>query len=192
MSLPCELSAVLAVGSIWVIPTSDNHCIKELNCCVEGSFSASKAAMTEDALSMVGGVESRTSPMQVCLLYDRKRWRWTRRHSSSAQTLHVTSYLHIFTSIPSISAFNYFIMERMKRPNIKFRVLIIGRANAGKTSILQRVCDTTESPKIYRKISPSLFDRGDWVCTTSNHSLQQCSTADLIILLVSTETHNGG
>ncbi|KAF8130886.1 hypothetical protein K438DRAFT_1425062, partial [Mycena galopus ATCC 62051] len=31
-----------------------------------------------------------------------------------------------------------------------FRVLIAGRANAGKTSILQRVCDTTESPKIYR------------------------------------------
>ena len=27
--------------------------MKELNCCVDGSFSASKAAMTEDALSMV-------------------------------------------------------------------------------------------------------------------------------------------
>jgi GTPase SAR1 family protein len=36
-------------------------------------------------------------------------------------------------------------------PNIRFRVLIIGRANAGKTSILQRVCDTTESPTIYRR-----------------------------------------
>ena len=33
---------------------------------------------------------------------------------------------------------------------VKFRVLIIGRANAGKTSILQRVCDTTQSPEIYR------------------------------------------
>ena len=33
--------------------------------------------------------------------------------------------------------------------DIKFRVLIIGRANAGKTSILQRVCDTTENPEIY-------------------------------------------
>ncbi len=37
-------------------------------------------------------------------------------------------------------------------PNIQFRVLIIGRANAGKTTILQRVCDTTESPIIYRNI----------------------------------------
>ena len=35
-------------------------------------------------------------------------------------------------------------------PNIQFRVLVIGRANAGKTSILQRVCETTESPTIYR------------------------------------------
>ena len=33
---------------------------------------------------------------------------------------------------------------------LQFRVLIIGRANAGKTSILQRVCDTTENPTIYR------------------------------------------
>jgi GTPase SAR1 family protein len=33
--------------------------------------------------------------------------------------------------------------------NVRFRVLIIGRANAGKTTILQRVCETTESPEIY-------------------------------------------
>ena len=39
-------------------------------------------------------------------------------------------------------------------PKIQFRVLIIGRANAGKTSILQRVCDTTESPTIYRRGRP--------------------------------------
>ena len=35
-------------------------------------------------------------------------------------------------------------------PKIKFRVLIIGRANAGKTSILQRVCDTTDSPVVWQ------------------------------------------
>jgi len=35
-------------------------------------------------------------------------------------------------------------------PIVKFRVLIIGRANAGKTAILQRVCDTTENAEIYR------------------------------------------
>jgi len=54
---------------------------------------------------------------------------------------------------------------RRQIPNIQFRVLIIGRANAGKTSILQRVCDTTESPVIYRggvraTLDPSM-DRGE-------------------------------
>ncbi|KAF8267521.1 hypothetical protein EI94DRAFT_1730201 [Lactarius quietus] len=35
-------------------------------------------------------------------------------------------------------------------PKFEFRVLVVGRANAGKTSILQRVCETTESPTICR------------------------------------------
>ena len=30
-----------------------------------------------------------------------------------------------------------------------FRILVIGRANAGKTTLLQRVCNTTEDPVIY-------------------------------------------
>ncbi|KAJ7022201.1 hypothetical protein C8F04DRAFT_971751 [Mycena alexandri] len=41
---------------------------------------------------------------------------------------------------------------RRQLPNFKFRVLIAGRANAGKTTILQRVCDTTESPETYRMV----------------------------------------
>ena len=31
----------------------------------------------------------------------------------------------------------------------RFRVLIIGRANAGKTTVLQQVCNSTEDPEIY-------------------------------------------
>ena len=30
-----------------------------------------------------------------------------------------------------------------------FRILVIGRANAGKTTLLQRVCNTIEDPCIY-------------------------------------------
>ncbi|KAH8993274.1 hypothetical protein EDB86DRAFT_2929619 [Lactarius hatsudake] len=53
----------------------------------------------------------------------------------------------------------------LRIPKIRFRVLIIGRANAGKTSILQRVCDTTDSPIIYRRnkmitLEPTV-DRGE-------------------------------
>ena len=44
-------------------------------------------------------------------------------------------------------------------PDVQFRVLIIGRANAGKTSILQRVCDTTDSPEIYRSGLSGTRDR---------------------------------
>src|ERR1700761_9469462 len=40
---------------------------------------------------------------------------------------------------------------RRQTPKICFRVLIIGRANAGKTSILQRICDTTESPIVFQR-----------------------------------------
>ncbi|KAN0132940.1 hypothetical protein V8E53_009305 [Lactarius tabidus] len=54
---------------------------------------------------------------------------------------------------------------RRRIPEIQFRVLVIGRANAGKTSILQRVCETTESPTIYRgneevTLTPSM-NRGE-------------------------------
>ena len=31
----------------------------------------------------------------------------------------------------------------------RFRVLIIGRANAGKTTILKKICNSTEDPEIY-------------------------------------------
>ena len=30
-----------------------------------------------------------------------------------------------------------------------FRILVIGRANAGKTTLLKRVCNTSEEPCIY-------------------------------------------
>ena len=31
----------------------------------------------------------------------------------------------------------------------RFRILVIGRSNAGKTTLLQRVCNTTELPEVY-------------------------------------------
>jgi hypothetical protein len=41
--------------------------------------------------------------------------------------------------------------KNLRRSTRRFRVLIIGRANAGKTTILQRVCNTTEQPKIFNR-----------------------------------------
>ncbi|KAF8265929.1 hypothetical protein EI94DRAFT_255059 [Lactarius quietus] len=55
--------------------------------------------------------------------------------------------------------------SRRQIPKFVFRVLVVGRANAGKTSILQRVCETTKSPIICRggeivKLDPSV-ERGE-------------------------------
>ena len=38
----------------------------------------------------------------------------------------------------------------------RFRILVIGRANAGKTTLLQRVCNTTEEPCIYNENNKNL------------------------------------
>ena len=45
----------------------------------------------------------------------------------------------------------------LRRLTERFRVLIIGRANAGKTTILQRVCNTTEQPKIFNQEGHEVF-----------------------------------
>ena len=47
--------------------------------------------------------------------------------------------------------------EKIRERTGRFRVLIIGRANAGKTTILQRVCNTTEQPKIFNRDGHEVF-----------------------------------
>ncbi|KAF5378337.1 hypothetical protein D9615_008704 [Tricholomella constricta] len=41
------------------------------------------------------------------------------------------------------------VAKRVRARAGRFRILIIGRANAGKTTILQKVCNTTEDPEIF-------------------------------------------
>ena len=48
-------------------------------------------------------------------------------------------------------------VRRVRDFTTHFRVLIIGRANAGKTTILQRVCNTIEQPKIFNKGGHEVF-----------------------------------
>ena len=40
-------------------------------------------------------------------------------------------------------------IENIREKFGRFRILVIGRANAGKTTILKRICDSTEDPEIY-------------------------------------------
>jgi GTPase SAR1 family protein len=39
--------------------------------------------------------------------------------------------------------------EKLRKKFKCFRVLILGQANAGKTTILQKVCNTNEQPEIF-------------------------------------------
>jgi GTP-binding protein EngB required for normal cell division len=39
--------------------------------------------------------------------------------------------------------------EKLREKFKCFRILILGRANAGKTTILQKVCNTDEEPMIF-------------------------------------------
>ena len=39
--------------------------------------------------------------------------------------------------------------EDVKETFGRFRILVIGRANAGKTTILKKICDSTQNPEIY-------------------------------------------
>ncbi|KDQ15214.1 hypothetical protein BOTBODRAFT_296007 [Botryobasidium botryosum FD-172 SS1] len=48
-------------------------------------------------------------------------------------------------------------MSEVKRPT-RFRVLIIGRANAGKTTILRALCGTNEEPEVYDRKGRKLED----------------------------------
>ena len=73
----------------------------------------------------------------------------------------------------------------MKNPNIKFRVLIVGRANAGKTSILQRVFgEFAIPPKVQR--STAVLNG-----TEKRHVVIANGTDDLTIHLGSTGSHKG-
>ena len=49
------------------------------------------------------------------------------------------------------------LAQNVRRLTTRFRVLIIGRANAGKTTILQRVCNTTEQPKFFNQKGHEVF-----------------------------------
>ncbi|KAG1752222.1 hypothetical protein EDB19DRAFT_1870682, partial [Suillus lakei] len=52
--------------------------------------------------------------------------------------------------------------SKIRKKIVRFRILIIGRANAGKTTILQKVCNTRENPVIYdsagKKIDPAVLE----------------------------------
>ena len=54
-----------------------------------------------------------------------------------------------FTSQPYSQLIYTMQIEDIREKFGRFRILVIGRANAGKTTILKSICQSTENPKIH-------------------------------------------
>ena len=93
-----------------------------------------------------------TAPMGAEQTHQTERRTNPDAYTSSGSTGSNQSKTHAHPN--SIAPMNNNQTSQTKRPiipDLQFRVLVIGKANAGKTSILQQVCDTTYSPMIYRR-----------------------------------------
>ena len=68
--------------------------------------------------------------------------------------------------------FNYNDAFDARKKYTRFRILVIGRANAGKTTLLKRVCSTAEEPCIYDEKNNNLVRLLPVCCfnPTTNHS----------------------
>ena len=60
-----------------------------------------------------------------------------------------SSVPNVQTNTPDITNIMQHVDPALMEKFGRFRVLIIGRANAGKTTVLQRICNSTEDPEIY-------------------------------------------
>ncbi|KDQ50392.1 hypothetical protein JAAARDRAFT_710731 [Jaapia argillacea MUCL 33604] len=63
-------------------------------------------------------------------------------------------------------------VRRLRWKYDQFRVLVMGKANAGKTTILQKVCNTTDQPKIYNTEGEEVSARSD-LATRANTKRQR-------------------
>lgn len=57
--------------------------------------------------------------------------------------------LKLFLYPPAAVSVNLEEVAKLRAKYTRFRILVIGRANAGKTTLLKRVCNTTDEPSIY-------------------------------------------
>ena len=64
--------------------------------------------------------------------------------------------LKSFLKLPSTDKMNGREPYDLRAKYKSFRILVIGRANAGKTTLLQRVCNTTKDPCIYDENNKNL------------------------------------
>ena len=78
---------------------------------------------------------------------------------------------------------------KLREKYTRFRVLVIGRANAGKTTLLKRVCNTTEEPSIYDEgknlvsYRPIVISHSHRFFINSSNRPQRCRLGDFCTYL---------
>jgi len=92
-------------------------------------------------------------------------WFWFRQH--------VISGIEPSPVTVNMKSFNFMDALNTRKKYTHFRILVIGRANAGKTTLLKRVCNTTEEPCIYDEKNNNLVRLSPvWYTNhTANHSV---------------------
>ncbi|KAG6906528.1 hypothetical protein DXG01_013461 [Tephrocybe rancida] len=63
--------------------------------------------------------------------------------------------------------------SKLRDKYTRFRILVIGRANAGKTTLLKRVCNTTEEPCIYDDQGKNLLKETATVIIRGIHDINR-------------------
>ncbi|KAG0701051.1 hypothetical protein DFH29DRAFT_852993 [Suillus ampliporus] len=62
--------------------------------------------------------------------------------------------------------------QNLRKTIKRFRVVIIGRANAGKTTILQKICNTTDDPEIYNAKGVKINTTVEGSIKRGNHDIR--------------------
>ena len=71
------------------------------------------------------------------------------RRQTSKVSKGIRNQLNKFKKAIGLGSDDLYEAAKLRAKYTRFRILVIGRANAGKTTLLKRVCNTTEEPSIY-------------------------------------------
>ena len=81
---------------------------------------------------------------------------WPMRQATSDNSSAAFPSVSFYPHPPTTTMSNTDPYELRTKYYTRFRILVIGRANAGKTTLLKRVCNTTDDPCIYDENNKNL------------------------------------
>lgn len=114
-------------------------------------------------------------------------------HIVKGLTMRITSMSQSGTANPArnTSDADRKYAENIRKKVDRFRILIVGRANAGKTTILKKICGTNEEPETYDSNGKKVWNLGctfKWIVVLRTHYDQVDTvlrpSAEVILLIL--------